>query len=118
MDESDEFVYVAMLNEVPPGTLKQVDVDGTVVVVGNDGGNIFALGGRCSHEGTELRLGTLADHVLTCFAHQWTYNVRTGDPIWPPIAKIAPGYRLRTYRVEVRGEAVVISRKPSRLGLN
>ena len=117
MAEPDDFVRVADVADVPPGKLKQVDVEGMTLVVGNDDGDLFALSGWCSHEGSELRLGTLQDHVLTCFAHQWTYNVKTGDPIWPPLARVAPGYRLRTYRVRVEGDAILVSRKPARLGL-
>ena len=117
MSEFEEFMLVAGVGDVPPGNLVQVEMDGESLVVGNDEGDLFAVSAWCSHEGSALALGSLRDHVLTCFAHQWTYNVKSGDPIWPPIARVAPGYRLRTYRVRVAGGSIWVSKRPARLGL-
>jgi nitrite reductase/ring-hydroxylating ferredoxin subunit len=49
--------------------------------------------------------------------HLWRYDVRTGEPIWPPLAKVAPGYRLRVHPVRVEGDDVYVSRTPGRGGL-
>jgi toluene monooxygenase system ferredoxin subunit len=92
-------------------------VDGQCLVVGNDAGDLFALTGWCSHEGSALAMGEVHGGVLTCFAHRWTYSVKTGDPVWPPLARVAPGYRLRRHEVKAVDGSVLVARRPGRLSL-
>lgn len=115
--EASEYARVAAVDDLPPGRLLKVQVDEQQIVLGNADGLLFALSGLCSHEGSDLALGSVQDRVLTCFAHRWTYNVETGVPVSPPIGRVAPGYRLRTYRVKIEGDSILVSRRPSRLGL-
>lgn len=103
---------------MPPGSLTGILVDGQRLVVANVEGTLYAFSGLCSHLGTFLELGTLRGHRLTCFAHLWTYDVRNGEPVSPPMARVAPGYRLRTYSVRIEDGAVFVSRIPGRRGLN
>jgi nitrite reductase/ring-hydroxylating ferredoxin subunit len=114
----DDFVRVASLDELTEGKPLDVEIDGDVLVLVTVDGEIYALSGWCTHLGTALALGSVTDHTLMCWAHLWRYDVRTGEPIWPAIAKIAPGYRLRTYAVRVDGNDVYVSRLPGRRGLN
>lgn len=95
-----------------------VEVDGDVLVLVNVEGELHALSGWCTHLGTAMALGTLTGHTLMCYAHLWRYDVRTGEPIWPPLARVAPGYRLRVYPVRVEGEDIYVSRIPGRRGLS
>jgi len=113
----DDYVRVASVADVPPGTPVDVEVDDEVLVLVNVDGEIYALSGWCTHLGTALALGMVTDHVLMCYAHLWRYDVRTGEPIWPPLAKVAPGYRLRVYPVRIEGTDVYVSRTPGRGGL-
>ena len=106
---SDGYVRVASLADLPPGSSLDVDAGEEAVLLVNVAGEIHAMSAWCTHLGTALALGRLADHVLTCSAHLWSFDVRTGEPIWPPIARIAPGYRLRRYPVRVDGEAIFVS---------
>ncbi len=117
MTTDEDFERVAFLADVPPGSLKAVEIDGFPLVLGNVGGELFAVSGLCSHEGSRLELGTLTGHTLGCWAHQWTYDIRTGTPIWPPMSRIAPGYRLRSYAVRVHNAEVFVSHQPRRGGL-
>ena len=117
MNLEEDFERVATLDEILPGNLRGIEVDGFDLVLGNVEGEIYAVGGVCSHEGSELRMGRLEGTKLTCFAHQWSYDIRTGVPIWPPISRVAPGYRLRIYPVRIEGNEVFVSKKPGRRGL-
>jgi len=99
---------VANLAEVPPGALADVEAAGEVLVLANVEGELFAIGAWCPHMGTNLVLGQLSSSVLMCSAHLWRFDVRTGQPIWPPLARVAPGYGLRRYPVEVRGEEIFV----------
>ena len=114
----DSFVRVARVEDVPPGTCRDVEVDDQVVLIARVDGQFYAFSGWCTHQGTALALGTLRDHTLTCYAHLWSYDVRSGQPIWPPLARVAPGYRLRTYPVLVEDGNLFVSRTPGRAGLN
>lgn len=68
----------------------------------------------CTHQGTSLALGRLNQeaHALTCFAHLWSFDVRTGEPIWPPMAKVARGFRLRVFPVRIEGDDIYVSPDP------
>ncbi|MEA2642286.1 MAG: naphthalene 1,2-dioxygenase ferredoxin component [Chloroflexota bacterium] len=113
----DDFVAVAQADEVPDGAIKEVEIDENVLVLVHAAGRYYALSAWCTHLGSNLVLGQLTDHVVTCWAHLWQFDVRTGEPLRPPLAKIAPGYRLRTYPVRVDGGTVYVSRKPGRPNL-
>jgi nitrite reductase (NADH) small subunit len=73
-----ELVAVARLDELPPGSLRQVELDGVEVALANVKGSVYALQGRCPHLRGPLGRGRLDGCVLTCPFHGWQYDVRTG----------------------------------------
>jgi 3-phenylpropionate/trans-cinnamate dioxygenase ferredoxin component len=75
-------------------------------------GTVYALSAWCPHQGTSLALGRINEHTVTCFAHLWTFDVRTGEPIWPPMARVARGYKLRTYPVRVEDGEILVGMPP------
>jgi 3-phenylpropionate/trans-cinnamate dioxygenase ferredoxin subunit len=75
---------VAGIDEVPPGTLKMVQVDGTNIVLANVDGRIHAAQGVCSHEYFELDKGFLTGDSLTCALHLSRFDLETGDALDPP----------------------------------
>ena len=78
-------IDLAALEEVPPGTMKLVWVDGTdPVLVVNLDGEILALQGICSHEYFELDKGFLSGGSLTCALHLSRFDLRTGEALDPP----------------------------------
>lgn len=100
---AEEIVHVAGLADLPPGRMRYVDVDGLPIALANVGGTIYAFGDACRHEGGPLSSGVLIDDTVTCPWHGWTYNVRTGKAIVPPV-----GIRVPTYEVRVEGEEVYV----------
>ena len=108
-DDSGDFVGVARVGEVPPGQMRRVEVDGRDVALVNLAGTFYAIDNNCPHNGGPLARGSLdtcAGHV-TCPWHAWTWDVRTGQAVAPPI-----GYRAITYRVRVEGDMVLVNRRP------
>ena len=95
---SKETTKVAALADVPLGTMRYVDVDGLPIALANVGGTIYAFGDVCRHE------GGLIDDTVTCPWHGWTYSVRSGKAIVPPV-----GIRVPTYAVRVEGDAVYVT---------
>ena len=105
---------VATVDEIPPGGRKLVEVAGRRVVVFNLGGEFFALGDRCPHQGGSLAAGCLTGEVsspepgeyqysrrgemVRCPWHYWEFDIRTGR------SRFDPG-RVRTRRYEARVES-------------
>lgn len=98
-----ETVRVAALSEIPPGTLRYAEVDGLPIALANVDGTIYAFGDACRHEGGPLSSGVLIDDTVTCPWHGWTYNVRTGKALVPPV-----GIRVPVYEVQIRAGDVYI----------
>lgn len=91
------------LDDVWEGEMLEVDVgEHVVLLVGVEGGGVRAFQGRCPHQDIPLAEGRFDGHVLMCRAHQWTFDVRTGQGINPG------NCRLAEYPVKVDGEDVMI----------
>ncbi len=73
-----EFVRVARLSEIPPGTMKGVKARGKEILVANIDGDAYAIGDRCTHLRGHLSRGTLEGTVVTCPLHGSRYDVSDG----------------------------------------
>ncbi len=98
-----ETVRVAALEDIRPGHMLYVDIDGLPIALANVGGTIYAFGDSCRHEGGPLSAGVLIEDTVTCPWHGWTYNVRTGKAIVPPV-----GIRIPTYEVQIQDAEVYV----------
>lgn len=94
---------VASVSDIPQGALRYVEVDGLPIALANVRGTIYAFGDSCRHEGGPLSAGILIDDTVTCPWHGWTYSVRTGKALVPPV-----GIRVPTYEVRVEGEDIFV----------
>lgn len=94
---------VAARAELPPGTLCYADADGLPIALANVAGEIFAFGDVCRHEGGSLASGALIGDTVACPWHGWTYSVRTGKALVPPV-----GIRVPVYPVELDGDAIYV----------
>jgi 3-phenylpropionate/trans-cinnamate dioxygenase ferredoxin subunit len=75
---------VAALDDLPPGTMQMVQVDGTDILLVNLDGTVRAMQGICSHEYFELDQGFLTGDSLTCALHLSRFDLLTGDALDPP----------------------------------
>ena len=98
-----EITRVAVLSDIPPGRMYYVEVDGLPIALANVAGTIYAFGDSCRHQGGPLSSGVLIDGTVTCPWHGWTYDIRTGKAIVPPV-----GIRVPTYEVRVEGQDVYV----------
>lgn len=98
-----ERVRVLAVGELGPGLMAYCDVEGLPVALANVGGTIYAFGDTCRHEGGPLSAGALIGDTVTCPWHGWTYSVRSGKSLVPPV-----GLRIPTYPVFVEGDQVYI----------
>ena len=100
-----EYRTVASASEIPPGTMKLVDLDGDDVVVANVEGTFVAFQNECTHAGGPLSEGELTGSVVKCPWHATVFDVTTGKP------QGGPGREpIKTYVVHVEGEDVQIAK--------
>jgi 3-phenylpropionate/trans-cinnamate dioxygenase ferredoxin component len=96
-------VQVARLDDLAPGTMLMVQVDGTDILLVNINGDIRATQGVCSHEYFELDKGFLTADTLTCALHLSRFDLFSGEALDPP-AELP----LQTYPVLVEDDAIVL----------
>ncbi len=97
------FVKVATLTELQPGTCMTVEVNDKAIALFNVDGTVFATDNTCLHRGGPLGEGMLEGEVVTCPLHMWEYNVRTGQKVDNPALKIA------TYAVQIEGDEIKVA---------
>lgn len=66
------------------------------------GGEVRAVQSRCPHQDFSLLQARLEDHKLTCRAHLWSFDLRTGKGINPADCALA------VYPTRVEGDDVFI----------
>jgi nitrite reductase/ring-hydroxylating ferredoxin subunit len=77
-------VPVARLDDLAPGTMLMVQVDGTDILLINLNGEVRATQGVCSHEYFELDKGFLTGDTLTCALHLSRFDLFSGEALDPP----------------------------------
>jgi nitrite reductase/ring-hydroxylating ferredoxin subunit len=64
----------AKKDEIPPGTIREFQLNGTTVAIANVDGKLYAINNVCLHRGGPLGEGELAGKIVTCPWHGWTYD--------------------------------------------
>ena len=75
---------MARREDLVPGTMLMVQVDGTDILLVNHEGTVRAMQGTCSHEYFELDRGFLTGDSLTCALHLSRFDLATGEALDPP----------------------------------
>lgn len=109
-DATDSFVRAASVEDVPPGSVVEVAVDGRLFALANVGGTFYAVDNRCPHKGGPLGKGKLFGELVMCPWHSIKFNLRTG------ICTINPKRVAARFPVEVRDGDVYISPEPLTAG--
>jgi NAD(P)H-dependent nitrite reductase small subunit len=97
------FVKVATVDEVKPGTGKCVEVGGRQIALFNVDGAFHAIDNTCLHRGGPLAEGEIDGNVVTCPWHGWQYDVTTGCNTMDDTE------RVDRFEVRVEGDAVLIA---------
>ena len=84
MRESAEFVQVGRVGDFMPGRGRMVIVDGRHVALFRLGDEFHAIDNLCLHRGGPLCDGPIAEGVVTCPWHGWSYEIRTGTMVQDP----------------------------------
>ncbi len=97
------FRAVADASAVGEGDMLGVEVAGQQVVVGRVGGQLYAIGGICTHQNARLADGDLDGTTVLCPLHNSGFDIRTGKPVRLPAEVAVPTYEVREEagRIEV-----------------
>jgi|ERR1043165_7093795 nitrite reductase/ring-hydroxylating ferredoxin subunit len=98
-----KLIKVAQVNEVAPGTGKEVLAEGRSIALFNVAGTFHAIDNTCPHEGGPLGEGELSGEVVTCPWHNTEFNVKTGAALGPLTDE-----DVRKFPVTVQGNDVLV----------
>lgn len=96
-------VKVARRDEIAPGQVKMVAIDGQVIALCNVEGAFYAVDNVCTHDYGPLSDGDLYGHAIECPRHGAQFDVRTGEVVMLPAMK-----PIATYEVKLEGEELAI----------
>lgn len=97
-----EFVRVATMEELPPGSAKEVTAEGRIIALYHVEDRVYAIDGICPHAGGPLGEGTLNRDVVTCPWHGWQFNVTNGHHC------LNANIKQSTYAVKIEDDAILV----------
>lgn len=99
-------VVIAAEDDLWDGEMESYDVYGREVLLVKVDGRFHAYDGACPHQSVALIEGILDGTTLTCRAHAWSFDTRTGEGINPRTTCLV------RHAVHVVDGAVHVSRNP------
>lgn len=90
MSNNESYVEVAKIDEIPPGNMKHVELDGKEIVVSNVNGKFYAMDERCGHMNARLSNGNINQNIVTCPFHAAKFDISTGKKVGEPVLEIPP----------------------------
>lgn len=78
------FHKVGTTDELAPGEMKAVEVEGKEILLVNLDGEFYAIDNICAHAGGSLVEGFLEGEEVECPLHGSRFNVKTGELDLPP----------------------------------
>lgn len=91
-----DFREVADLEDITPGEVLGIEVDGVEIALARQSdGTIHAIGNLCTHENVNLSDGDLDGGLLECWKHGSQFSLETGQPKQLPATRAVPVYPVR-----------------------
>jgi 3-phenylpropionate/trans-cinnamate dioxygenase ferredoxin component len=106
-----QWIEVAEAQDLREGKALRVALEGEALLLLKAGGQHFAIGNQCTHQGAGLDRGVVkiigSVHTVTCPAHGSIFDLDTGKVMRPPATKPMPVYdvKIEDGRVFVRPAA-------------
>ena len=98
------FVKMATLDELPPGSAKEVEHEGRIYALFNIDGAICAIEDVCTHDGGPLAEGQIVrPGVIACPRHGAEFDLCTGAALTLPAFEPA-----NTFEVKVEGGSIYV----------
>lgn len=97
-----DWLDAGTLEDVWEGEMCAVTLGAVDVLLCNIEGRVHAYQDRCPHLANPLSRGELRGNILTCAAHEWVFDARTGNGVNPEDAC------LRRFPVRVDGDRILV----------
>jgi len=97
-----DWVTVARVDELVPGTRRLVDVDGSQLVVFNLDGKYYAIEDVCTHDGGRLTGGEVEGDQIICPRHGARFCIRTGAALTAPAYEPTATFPVRIENGEIQ----------------
>ncbi|MEZ6073020.1 MAG: Rieske 2Fe-2S domain-containing protein [Pirellulales bacterium] len=101
-----DFVTVAKVGEIAPGSGGTFKVGERLVAVFNNDGEYLAIDDLCPHMGASLGAGYIDEGVVACPWHAWRFKICDGTWCDNPRVKID------SFEVRVQGEEIQVRTTP------
>lgn len=98
-----DFLTVARVDQVPPGTLKVFRVKGRRIALSQVDGVFYAIDDLCTHDEGPLGEGHLHGDEVECPRHGARFSVRTGAALRMPA--VTP---VKCYHVRIDGQNIQV----------
>lgn len=109
--DSAGFYRLAQLDDIPEDDMLQVPMEDEgvelEVALTRVEGELYAFRDVCPHMAFPLSVGYLEGTKLHCVGHAWTFDLKTGKALIPPIKK-----GLKLYETRLDGNAVWVKVDP------
>ena len=106
MTTENDYLKAASLDDVLPGKMVCVPLNGKRILLANDNGTIYAADEMCTHEDAPLCTGSLKGHLVKCPLHGSRFDLTTGEPLEDP-ADVA----LAVYPVKIINKDIFVKIK-------
>jgi len=97
------FTQIALVTDIPEGTMRSYQVERNRIVVCNLGGKFFALADECTHDAAPISDGKLEGGNLVCARHGAMFDVVSGAVTGPPAV-----IGIDKYEVKVEGNNILV----------
>ena len=98
-----EFVQAMKSSDLSEGSTATADLRGVHLLLAKIGGEVFALGGTCTHEESDLGLGVVLEDRVVCPLHLSQFDLRTGAVMNPPAT-----VPLERFNVKIDGGTIFV----------
>ncbi|PUB76099.1 MAG: non-heme iron oxygenase ferredoxin subunit [gamma proteobacterium symbiont of Ctena orbiculata] len=100
---ANDWVQVARCDELQPGRMKRVDIDGRHYLIVNANGRIYAVDDLCSHEEVSLYLGCIQGDSIKCSLHGSRFSLKNGKPLDEPATE-----PIKTYPTKISSDLIYL----------
>jgi len=94
-------------HHVYDGHGKIFTINGQQIAMFSVDGELFAFDDECPHVGGSLGSGKLEGKLVTCPAHQWQFDITTGECI--TVDRCDDGCYVDTYPVKIENDEIILS---------
>jgi len=97
---------VGPLDDLAPGTARQVTVDGHRIALVRIEDDVYAIGDTCTHQDISLSEGEVLgeDRAIECWKHGSAFSLESGEPEALPATKPVPVYEARVVDGQIEVE--------------